>query len=154
MQPSPMAETSRLLFPSLRFFIFPHATASDLSSVTAKRRAVHRPRLQHAVYSTSPRTRSIMYLPPDAGDEFRDGLNVLERRSKIYDTCPQCKLSIDNRVGQERLSAEFDSGKEVLVQAVQVLFGFSGPGKLAQFQWHVSKRGDAESTRERFQLPM
>src|SRR5262249_39129047 len=102
----------------------------------------------------SPRMAPIVRLPPDAGDECRKRLNILDRGSKIYDACSQCKLSIDNGVGEEHFSPPSDRGKDVLVKAVQVLFRFSGPDKPAQFRRHVSKRGDAEPTRERFQLGM
>src|SRR5882757_7678685 len=84
-----------------------------------------------------------MRMSSDAGDEFGNRLDTLERRSKVDDACPQGKFPLDNRVGQERFSAGLDAGKNVAVQSIQVLFCFSGSHKPAMFGWHVAKRCDA-----------
>src|SRR6187401_3356978 len=77
--------------------------------------------LVHATARRSLRSVSAgcsVRLTSDAGYKFRNRLDVLERCSKIYDTCAQRKFSIDNRVGQKRLSATFDARENVPVQAI------------------------------------
>jgi len=75
-------------------------------------------------------------LPSHTCDDFRQSLDIFQRRAEIHDAGAQRKLTLDDSIRQERFAAAFDLRKNCGIQAIEIVVSLTA---FAQIRWNISK---------------